>query len=93
MTVSPARSAGTSERHVANARLIGAEEIGRRNRRNVNIRALPPEHEFAHQVGLDLEVVPVHSRNERVSHHLHDGEQVSGRLAALRDVRRTGGGS
>jgi len=47
-------------------------------------------HTVMHQVELDVEIVFVHGRDAGTAPHLHDGEQVCGRFAALRDVRRGG---
>lgn len=57
---------------------------------NMHVGPLPAEHQFLHRFGLDVEVMTVDGADARVFHHLHDGEQVSGRIAALRDVGRAG---
>jgi hypothetical protein len=80
--------AGVGQRSVADRRLLDAEDCERCRRRDRNVRAFPTEHHFLHQVELDVEVVFVHGRDACIAHHLHDGEQVRGRFAALRDVRR-----
>lgn len=70
--------AAESERHAADARLLRAKEIGRREGGHVNVGRFPSEHELLPQFRLDVDVVTVDGGDAGIAIIFTTASEVSG---------------